>query len=412
MPGKAVPRDGDRMQEHRIDRGARILVVCVPATGHLTPLLPLARAFAAAGDDVVVASGPDVEGAVTAAGLEFRPVCPGFGDWYATLARRTPGPPGEGLAPERVERYFVPRLFGEVGLAAMRDGLSGLVAEFGPDLVVFEQHALAAPLVAAAHGVPAVLHMIGLHSDPLVLELTSDAVTPAWREAGLPAPPTAGLYQGTTLGIYPPSLDPPPPGIAVEPLRPAPLPDPALALPVALRQPDRPLVYVTLGTSFADEALFALILRALADLPVTVLVTVGRGGAMPAEVPDNAVVTDFVPQAAVLPHCAAVVHHAGAGTAFGVLAHGLPSVALPRGADNFSIAARMARAGAARSVGPDEVGAAAVREAVRAVLGDPSFRRDARRIADEIAAMPAPADVVPLLRRQAGAAIPAREALR
>jgi UDP:flavonoid glycosyltransferase YjiC (YdhE family) len=95
-----------------------------------------------------------------------------------------------------------------------------------------------------------------------------------------------------------------------------------------------------------------------------------------------------------------------------VLAHGLPSVALPRGADNFSIAARMARAGAARSVGPDEVGAAAVREAVRAVLGDPSFRRDARRIADEIAAMPAPADVVPLLRRQAGAAIPAREALR
>jgi UDP:flavonoid glycosyltransferase YjiC (YdhE family) len=46
------------------------------------------------------------------------------------------------------------------------------------------------------------------------------------------------------------------------------------------------------------------------------------------------------------------------------------------------------------------------------VLGDPSFRRAARRIADEIAAMPAPADVVPLLHRQTGAAVSAREALR
>jgi UDP:flavonoid glycosyltransferase YjiC (YdhE family) len=87
-------------------------------------------------------------------------------------------------------------------------------------------------------------------------------------------------------------------------------------------------------------------------------------------------------------------------------------VALPRGADNFSVAARMARAGAARSVGPDEVGEAAVRDALLAVLGDPSFRRAAGRIADEIAAMPAPADVVPLLHRLAGATTPAREALR
>lgn len=406
MPGHAARRDGVRMQEHRV------LVVCVPATGHLTPLLPLAGEFVAAGDEVLVASGPDVEGAVAAAGLSFRRVCGGFGDWYATLAQRTHGRPGEGLAPERVERYFVPRLFGEVGLAAMREGLTGLVAEFAPDLIVFEQHALAAPLVAAESGVPAVQHMIGLHSDPLVLELTADAVTPAWCGSGLPAPRSAGLYRGTTLGIYPPSLDPSPPGAEVRQLRPTPLPDPTLALPVALRQPDRPLVYVTLGTSFVDDALFALILRALADLPVTVLVTVGRGGSMPADVPGNAVVAEFVPQAAVLPHCAAVVHHAGAGTAFGVLAHGLPSVALPRGADNFSVAARMARAGAARTVGPDEVGEVAVRDAVLAVLGDPSFRRAARRIADEIAAMPAPADVVPLLHRQTGAAVSAREALR
>jgi UDP:flavonoid glycosyltransferase YjiC (YdhE family) len=130
-----------------------------------------------------------------------------------------------------------------------------------------------------------------------------------------------------------------------------------------------------------------------------VLVTIGRNrsGAELGTVPGNAVVTPFLPQEAVLPHCAAVVHHGGAGTALGVLAHGLPSVVLPRGADNFRIAARMAAAGTARVVGPEELDEDAVRSAVRAVLDDGSLRAGAERVAAEMAAMPAPDDVVPLL---------------
>jgi UDP-N-acetylglucosamine:LPS N-acetylglucosamine transferase len=386
-----------------------VVFTCVPQAGHLTPLLPLATELAAQGDRVFVASGPSIADAVTKHGLGFHEVCPDLGEWFGMLAGRTRGQPGDGLPPERVEPYFIPRLFAEVGLAAMADALSDLLRDERPDLLIYEPYALAAPLAAAKHAVEAVQHTIGLKFDPLVLDLVTDAVTPAWRAAGLGTPSRAGLYDGLTLDICPPSLEPVT-GPAdkenhgeLQPMRPAPPPDPAAALPVELPYPDRPLVYVTLGTfSNSDRSLFALILRALADLPVTVLATIGADNdpAALGEVPDNAVVERFVPQPAVLPHCAAVVHHAGAGTMFGVLAHGLPSVALPQSADNFRLADRLAATGAAQRLMPDRLTEPTVRDAVRGVLAEPSYRHRAEQIAGEIAAMPAPADVAAMLRRR------------
>jgi len=184
-----------------------------------------------------------------------------------------------------------------------------------------------------------------------------------------------------------------------QPLRPAPLPVDA-PLPVALPDPGRPLVCATLGTfANGDVARFGLILRALATMPVNVLVTAGDDDVAAAigDVPANAVVRGFVPQAAVLPSCAAVVHHAGAGTAFGVLAHGLPSLALPQSADNFRIAGALGAAGAARVLMPAEVTVDAMRTALAEVLAGSACREAAQEIAREIAAMPAPVDVLPVL---------------
>jgi MGT family glycosyltransferase len=164
---------------------------------------------------------------------------------------------------------------------------------------------------------------------------------------------------------------------------------------------ETPLVYVTLGTfSNNNLGLFGLVLDALADEPVRVLATIGRDNdpAVLAPVPANAHVERFVPQAQVLPHCAAAVHHAGAGTMLGVLAHGLPSLALPQSADNFTNAGLLATASAARVLVPGEVTTAAVRAGVRAVLDDGAYRRAARALAGEIAAMPAPAEVAAALR--------------
>jgi UDP:flavonoid glycosyltransferase YjiC (YdhE family) len=52
----------------------------------------------------------------------------------------------------------------------------------------------------------------------------------------------------------------------------------------------------------------------------------------------------------LLPTCSAIVHHGGAGTMFGALAHSVPQVILPQGADNFEHAAMCVAADVAESL--------------------------------------------------------------
>jgi UDP:flavonoid glycosyltransferase YjiC (YdhE family) len=278
------------------------------------------------------------------------------------------------------------------------DDLLALCKEREPDLLVFDPYLFAAPLVAAASGAHPVLHSIGPLMDRNILDLVADAVSPIWREFGMDVPIAAGTYSGTTLTICPPSLEPAAAGLdRAQPLRPAPLPlaDPA-PLRISFANPENPLVYLTLGTfSNNDLDLFRLVLTALENEPVNVLATIGRDNdpSALAPTPENTRVEQYIAQTEVLPYCRVVVHHAGSGTMFGVLAHGLPSVALPQSADNFVNADLLARAGAARTLMPGQVTGAAVRDAVRTVLDAASYRHRAGQLADKIAAMPSPDDV-------------------
>jgi UDP:flavonoid glycosyltransferase YjiC (YdhE family) len=381
----------------------RVIVSCVPQTGHILPLLPLAQAFAGRGDEVIIASGPDAAEAVAGRGFSFSAVGPSLDSWFAALRARTRGIPGDGLGPSRVQGYFVPRLFGEIGMALMVDDLLELCRESEPALLVFDPYLFAAPLVAATTGAHAALHAIGPLIDRNVLDLVADAVSPIWREFGLEVPPAAGIYSGTTITICPPSLDPTAVGLrGSQTLRPVPLPlaEPPV-LPFSLANPGRPLVYLTLGTfSNNDLELFRLVFKALENEPVNVLATIGRDNDRTAlgPLPDNARVEQYIPQAEVLPYCAAVVHHAGAGTMFGVLAHGLPSLALPQSADNFINANLLAVTGAAHTLMPAEVTGPAVRAALRTVIGTDTYRQRARKLAEEIADMASPDDVAAELR--------------
>jgi hypothetical protein len=383
----------------------RVVFTCVPQTGHVTPLLPLATALAEQGNDVVVASGADIVQAVTEHGLAFREAGPPFAAWYGRLMERTRGTPGDGLPPDRIEGYFLPRLFGEVGMALMIDDVLAVAREHRADAIVFDPQAYAAPLAAAVLGIRPILHMIGPATAPGALDLVADAVSPIWREFGLDVPPAAGAYQGTTLAVCPPRLDPAPTGCAdVRAIRPTSLP--RLHAPRPGSPPEsfwsEPVVYVTLGTfSNTDLSLFHLLLDAVSGEGLHAFVTVGRevdpaSLAAPAT-GQIAQVADFVPQAEILPHCAAVIHHAGAGTAFGVLAHGLPSVALPQSADNFTIADRLARSGASAVVLPSQVSVDAVRAELRRVMQDPTYRRAAAELAEDIASMPPPEEVAATL---------------
>ena len=95
----------------------------------------------------------------------------------------------------------------------------------------------------------------------------------------------------------------------------------------------------------------------------------------------------------MLPACSAVVAHAGSGSTLAALAHGLPLVLVPQGADQFENAARVEAAGAGVVVMPDGLSSESVRAALRLVPGEPSFAAAAQKVAAEIAAMPGPGDV-------------------
>ena len=164
-----------------------------------------------------------------------------------------------------------------------------------------------------------------------------------------------------------------------------------------------PTVYFTLGTVFNLESgdLFQRVLAGLRELDVDVVATVGRQ-IDPAELGPQTKrirVERYLPHSTVLPRCAAVVSHGGSGTVLGALAHGLPSVLLPMGADQPLNAARCAELGVARVLDALRATPEDVAEAVSSVLAEPSYRAAAERVRDEIRALPGPEHAVGLLER-------------
>ena len=107
----------------------------------------------------------------------------------------------------------------------------------------------------------------------------------------------------------------------------------------------------------------------------------------------------YVPQTLLFPRCALVVSHGGSGTIMTTLTNGLPMVVVPIAADQPENAERCAALGVARVVNVAEMSPACARRAVLDVLGEPSYRRAAAALRDEIEALPGPDVAVALLEQ-------------
>jgi UDP:flavonoid glycosyltransferase YjiC (YdhE family) len=92
------------------------------------------------------------------------------------------------------------------------------------------------------------------------------------------------------------------------------------------------------------------------------------------------------------------VHHGGAGTTFGALAHGVPQVILPQGADNYEHAVMCESASTAIALRPETLTPANLAAAVRRVVDDEAYAGASRICAEEIAAMPDAVSVAAALR--------------
>jgi MGT family glycosyltransferase len=145
-------------------------------------------------------------------------------------------------------------------------------------------------------------------------------------------------------------------------------------------------------------------LDALADLPVRVLMTTGRGlGPADLEtIPPNSHVEQWWPQEAVMGGAAAVIGHGGFGTTMAAVAAGVPQVLMPLfSSDQVNNAERVASVNAGIHL-PGAL--AAVSELPRAldrVLDDPAVTEGARALAAEIARLPDISECRPILEQLA-----------
>jgi UDP:flavonoid glycosyltransferase YjiC (YdhE family) len=384
-------------------RVLRILFTFAGGTGHFLPLVPLARAAELAGHRVAFGGQPGMLSVIEQAGFS------GFDTGGPTLLAGTERTPLLELDMEReiraVREGYAGRTARERAAAVLQ-----LCEEWRPDVLVCDEMDFGA-LVAAERAEVPYATVVCIGSGSFVWpELVAEPLNELRATHGLPPDPElVMLCRYLVLAPFPPSFrDPgnplPPTGQAIQPV----LADtatgedePAWVAELSVR----PIVYFTLGTVFNLESgdLFERVLGGLSKLPVSVVVTVGRElepqalGPHPA----NVRVEGYVPQSFLLPHCELVVSHAGSGSVVGALAHGLPMVLLPIGADQPLNAARCHELHVARILDPFQATSADVSDAASNVLSDPSYRRNAQRLKGEIEALPGPEHALRLLERLA-----------
>jgi UDP:flavonoid glycosyltransferase YjiC (YdhE family) len=384
----------------------RALFTSTRGAGHFNPLVPFARAFERGGHEVMFAGPPDLEGSAEAAGFAFWQLDPPPEDELGEIWSRVPE-----LPPEEANEVVVGDVFGRLNTTAHLPRMRAAFDEWRPDVVLRDPNEYSGALAAEQHGIPHARIAISLMStEGMGLAIAAPAIDAIRRAEGLAPDPDGEVLRGSPwLTVFSRTLDE---GDQPDAHR---FRDPAWGEP-SHDLPDwwpgrehQPLVYVTFGSVAGGfpQALpaYGVALSAVADLPVRVLLTVGRDldlDALPAT-PDNVRVEPWVPQQDVLGHASAAVVHGGSGSTLGALAAGVPLVVVPLFADQPQNARRVAEVGAGLAVEPnrDDIPAtiAPLCAAIEQVLSEPSYRESAEALAAELRAEPPVDDAVPLLQR-------------
>jgi UDP:flavonoid glycosyltransferase YjiC (YdhE family) len=376
-----------------------LLFTSLGSFGHTFPLVPLAVAARDAGHDVVFATSEDFLPQLTKAGLETAVAGLGLSAAFGQAFAES-GPPGPrrppGDIPPEVLRPIVAKVFGRLMPQRFVADLLPLFEHVRPDLVVSEVANSGGTFAALKAGLPVVAHGFGrVSSDDPMARVIRDEVRAHGAELGVEVGPDLA-FAGPFVDICPESVQEP--GFVARtqrvPLRPVGWSEPG-ELPPGVLERSRPLVYLTLGTAMGHPGVLGAAIAGLSGLDVDVLVATGPSvdPAVLGDVPANVRLEAWVPQAALLPHVDLVVHHGGSGTTLGAFGAGLPQLLLPQGADQFSNAEAVMAAGVGSRLLAAEVTAESVATQARTLLTDTSVRDATRALAEEVAAMPSPAEV-------------------
>lgn len=145
----------------------------------------------------------------------------------------------------------------------------------------------------------------------------------------------------------------------------------------------QPLIYASLGT-VQNRLLWIFhdIAQACAEIDIQLVISLGGSTepeALP-EMPGNPLVVEYAPQLALLQKATLTITHAGMNTVLESLSNGVPIVAIPITNDQPGVAARIAWTGTGEVVPLDRVSVPKLRAAIKRVLSDDSYRRNATRL--------------------------------
>jgi len=172
----------------------------------------------------------------------------------------------------------------------------------------------------------------------------------------------------------------------------------------------RPRICVTLGSVLPRffGNLLTRAVSALDELDVEIVLAAGPDAvAALGQLPPSVRAAGWLPLSVVLPGCDLSVHHGGPGSTLTSFVHRVPQLVLPGASDTVTYARLVQACGAGEHLDPGELDAISFATVCRRLLDEPSYRQDSAAVADEIAAMPAPAMVVPALECLAIAGQPA-----
>lgn len=353
----------------------------------------LMTAAQSAGHEVLLATNEPLMEAAEAIGVPTVSVLQETIRHFVTEGpENTPPPPPDSPQELRATGRSLARM-----ARAELDTLRELAGAWPPDLVVGTSMSYAAGLLAARLEVPFVRHAEYL-AIPVagIDEGAEDGLRGELKELGLGGLPRPERY----LDVCPPSLRAPA-GREVRPMRFVPRnPQRRLAPWMYSRPTGRPRVLVTSGTHFRmlpdDSVRYLVEQLALEGAEVVIAAPEEAAASLGAHL--DHVRVGWVPLDVVAPTCDLAVTHAGATTAMTVMAAGVPQLLMPPNTHTRLISRALTDHGAARTVTPDtgpgrepgEVVAAGCRE----ILATPGYAERARALAEEVAGLPSPADVV------------------
>jgi zeaxanthin glucosyltransferase len=403
----------------------KIGFISMPLTGHINPMIALARKLESRGHEIVFIGIPDVGPSVRAAGLNFVSYCDEELPAGSSVSILAPAAKlhgmettrwtiqGAGRAMFQLASQHLPRVLAETGVEALVLDTIHMYIEVVPlSLGIPYAHVWAILNIDfSGTTLPSVVsgryedipeaHARNIEdlkkSDNAFFGIVQDLAEEYAERAGMKLdwsdpPATVSRHAAAIVSQTPKEFDLPGIPWPSQFHYAGPFFDVAGREPIPFpweRLDGRPLVYASLGTLVNGlDRIYKTILPAVGRMP-EIQVVLAKGNNIELTdlglIPPNVIVVDQAPQLELLKRSVLCITHAGLNTALESLAQGVPMVAIPIGYDQFGVAIRIAYHGVGEVLEVDNLTIDDLHGLIQKVLHTAAYSEKAQYFSNVIA---------------------------